>query len=104
MDDGSLDHYSNNAGVENWPYSGHILRVKLIEFSDGFDKGVWEKAGSESKVTPKVLAHEGTKLTFIEIEENWESGNRIEEEEMKTCWGRDVDYADNQDCERGEGT
>lgn len=31
----------------------------------------------ESKETPKFL-------TFIEIGENWEGGNRMEEKEMKT--------------------
>lgn len=50
MDDGNLDHCSNDGGVENWSYSGHILRVKLVEFADGFDKGLSEKEGSEAKV------------------------------------------------------
>lgn len=50
MDDGNLDYCSNNGGVENLSYSGHILRVKLVEFADEFDKGLCEKEGSEAKV------------------------------------------------------
>lgn len=50
MDDGNLDHYSNEGGVEKWLYYGHILRAKFVEFADGFDKELCEKEESEAKV------------------------------------------------------
>lgn len=80
MDDGNLDHCSNDGGVENWSYSGHILRVKLVELADGFNEGMCEKGEWDQG----FLAYKGTELTFIEIEENWERGNRVEEEDLKT--------------------